>query len=140
MNLTLYRDKPGKLAMLGRVKVGAVEFQTLEDIPNGEDAGEPVPAGEYVLKLHDSAKYGKVWAMVNPALGVYHQPGDIPKGKTGRFACLFAHAGNTEKDSLGCIILGMVRGTESLGRSREAVALLKETLPWVEHTLTIVNG
>lgn len=140
MNLTLYRDKPGKVSMRGRVEIPGAVLQTLEDIPGGSDEGEPVPAGEYRLVLHDSAKYGKVWAMVNPALGIYYQPGDRPNG-VGRFACLFAHWGNRDHDTLGCILVGLGRGAnETIVNSRAAVALLKERLPWVEHTLTIVNG
>ena len=153
MNLTQYRDRPGKFAMLGTVAVGPVVFHTLEDVPGGEAEGEPVPAGTYRLVPHDSKPkppsaahpkghpgYGKIWAMVNPELGIYHQPGDIPKGKTGRFACLWMHSGNRHEDTLGCVLGGMARGTETVTRSREAIALLKDTLPWVEHSLTIVNA
>lgn len=134
----MYRDAPGNLAMRGRVRVGSVEFQTLEDVPGGEAEGEPVPEGTYRLVPHDSKKYGRIWAMVNPALGIYHQPADRPNGK-GRFACLFAHAGNTDRDTLGCVLLGMARGkNETVVRSREAVTMLKDLLPWVEHSLSIV--
>ena len=140
MNLTLYRDAPGTLSMRGRVRIGPVEFHTLEDIPGGEAEGEPVPAGTYRLVPHDSKKYGKIWAMVNPELGVYHQPGDRPDGQ-GRFACLFMHSGNDHTHTLGCVLAGMARGpNETVVRSREAVTMLKDLLPWVEHSLTIVNG
>ena len=125
--------------MLGRVRVGPIEFQTLEDVPGGEAEGEPVPVGTYRLVPHDSAKYGRIWAMVNPELGVYHQPGDIPKGKKGRFACLWMHSGNDHTHTLGCVLGGMTRGpNETVLRSREAIARLKEVLPWVEHSLSIV--
>ena len=141
MNLTLYRDAPGKLSMRGKVRVGPVEFQTLEDIPGGEAEGEPVPAGTYRLVPHDSKKYGKIWAMVNPELGVYHFESDIPKGEKGRTVCLFMHAGNSHDHTLGCVLAGMARGpNETVVRSREAVTMLKDLLPWVEHSLTIVNG
>ena len=140
MNLTMYRDAPGNLSMRGKVQVGPVEFQTLEDIPGGEAEGEPVPAGTYRLVPHDSKKYGRIWAMVNHELGVYHQPAERHNGK-GRFACLFAHAGNRHEDTLGCVLLGMARGqNETVVRSREAVTMLKDLLPWVEHTLTIVDA
>lgn len=138
MRLTLHRDKPGALSMRGRVEINGVVLQTLEDLPNGTAEGEPVPPGEYQLVPHDSAKYGRIWAMVNPALGVWHQPGDIPKGKQGRFACLFAHSGNDHTHTLGCVLVGMARGdNETIVRSREAVAKLKELLPWEPHTLEI---
>lgn len=141
MDLVLQRDPPGKVAMRGRVRIGPIEFQTLEDIPGGEAEGEPVPAGVYELKPHDSKKYGRIWAMVNPELGVYHQPGDIPKGETGRFACLFMHSGNTHEHTLGCVLAGLTRGpNETVLRSREAIAKLKELLPWERHSLTIVDG
>lgn len=141
MILTLQREDPGKLAMRGRITINGVEFHSLEDLPGGAAEGEPVPAGTYLLELHDSAKYGRIWAMVNPDLGVYHQPGDIPKGKKGRFACLFAHSGNTHEHTLGCVLLGMARGpNETVVRSKEAIAKLKEVLPWQAHTLTILDA
>lgn len=141
MNLTLKRDAPGNLAMRGECVIAGIHFQTLEDLPGGEAEGEPVPAGEYRLVPHDSKKYGRIWAMVNPTLGVYHQPGDIPKGKKGRFACLFMHSGNDHTHTLGCVLAGLTRGpNETVLRSREAVAKLKEVLPWVEHSLTILDA
>jgi hypothetical protein len=131
------------------VVIDGHKFYTLEPALGGAVPGEPVPPGDYRLVPHDSAKYGRIWAMVNPELGVYHQPGDIPAGKQGRFACLFFHAGNYDQDSLGCVLgglaFGMLRDPSSnrmepaVFNSKAAVASLKEVLPWVEHSLRIVS-
>lgn len=142
MRITLRRSSLGPVASEGVVEIGALRLYTLEDALGGEAEGEPVPAGVYQLKPHDSAKYGKVWAMVNPVLGVYHQPADRPNG-VGRFACLFAHSGNTDKDTLGCVLVGLARGKlegkPAVLSSKAAVAALKDALPWEPHELEIVN-
>jgi len=36
------------------------------------------------------------------------------------------HAGNTEEDTEGCPLVGMVRLASGIGRAKEALALLKE--------------
>lgn len=151
MNLTLARRSLGPIATEGSVVIGTQKFYTLEPALGGAVPGEPVPAGTYRLVPHDSGKYGRIWAMVNPELGVYHQLADAPPNKqpTARYACLFMHAGNFDQDSLGCVLCGLAYGMlkdPSSGRmepavfnSRAAVAALKDVLPWVEHSLTIVN-
>lgn len=69
--------------------------------------GSCVPDGLYKLVPHDTPKHPHVWALVNPALGVYRQPGNIPTGqKWGRSAILI-HAGNTVRDTEGCLLVGM---------------------------------
>ena len=148
MNLTLRRTSLGPIATVGTVEIGLLRLFTLEDALNGEAEGEPVPAGVYQLKPHDSKKYGRIWAMVNPDLGVYHQPADRPNG-VGRFACLFAHSGNKDEDTLGCVLVGLSAGEgfDSVSKrsepmvfnSKAAVAALKDALPWEPHTLTVVN-
>jgi hypothetical protein len=148
VNLTLVRRSLGPIATEGSVLVGSQKFYTLEPALGGAVPGEPVPAGAYRLVPHDSKKYGRIWAMVNPELGVYHQPEDRPDG-VGRFACLFMHSGNWDQDSLGCVLAGLSHGLArdpSSGRmepavfnSKAAVAALKDALPWVEHRLAIVN-
>lgn len=148
MNLTLVRRSLGPIATEGMVVIDGHKFYTLEPALGGAVPGEPVPAGDYRLVPHDSAKYGRIWAMVNPGLGVYHQPGDRPNGE-GRFACLFMHSGNFDQDSLGCVLgglaYGMLRDASSnrmepaVFNSKAAIASLKEVLPWVEHALTITN-
>ena len=151
MKLLLTRNKfGGAKATMGKCIVEGHTIYTLEPALGGKVPGEPVPAGDYRLVPHDSAKYGRIWAMVNPALGVWHQQADAPADKrdAARFACLFMHAGNFDQDSLGCVIGGLATRWDvdktsgelepGVFNSRAAVALLKQVLPWVEHELTIV--
>jgi Family of unknown function (DUF5675) len=150
VDLTLARDAPGS-PQFGRLSFGPpVPLQTLElpwsdasgDV--GGDAGAScVPAGVYELVLHDTPTHPQTWALVNPALGVYHEPGDVPPGQPGRTAVLI-HPGNTEADSKGCILVGMSRGTvggePAVDASVEAFGRLKAAVPWtVGHTLTITE-
>jgi hypothetical protein len=151
-DLVLQRNRDGKAkATLGKCVVSGRNIYTLEPALGGKMPGEPVPAGVYRLVPHDSAKYGRIWAMVNPDLGVYHQLADAPADKraTARFACLFVHSGNFDQDSLGCVIAGLATRYEvdktskelepGVFNSKAAVALVKELLPWVEHRLTILD-
>lgn len=142
-----------KVACLGRMHVANLRLDTLEeawsrdpDGPGGQRregnlVESCVPDGVYKLIPHDGTKFKNVWALVNPKLGVYYQPGDIPAGqKFGRSAILI-HAGNTVADIMGCIAVGRRAGWE-LGKpfvyeSGAAVNDLRLLLGRGEHTLTI---
>lgn len=98
-----------------------------------------IPAGEYRLVRHDSAKYGQVWAFVGGT--VAHQ--ESPGSPATRFACLI-HAGNYVDDVEGCLALGKGRVVEqATGRkmvtgSRIAVGELRTIAPpGGAHTATI---
>lgn len=150
MDIAIQRDSLGPIAATGKLTIGELSVFTLEDPwANNKPFASCIPAGEYRLVPHESAKYGRIWAMVNPDLGVYHQPADIPAGKRGaaRFACLFVHSGNTDDDVEGCVCVGLTRGMAHNAKSnrpephvfdsRKAVAKVVAALPWVEHRLTI---
>lgn len=133
MDLTLARDaQVDETCVLGVLSLGP--WQTLEN--------DFVPPGTYDLVLHDSVAHPRTFALVNPALKVYHQPGAIPAGESGaRFAVLI-HTGNVEADSKGCILLGLTRGelggAPAVLESAKAFAAFKAQVPWQEgHTLTI---
>src|SRR5690606_16946462 len=104
-------------------------------------------AGRYELRRHESQKYGRTWAMVNPDLDVYHWPADRPDGK-GRFACLCVHAGNHVDHVEGCVIVGLRAGLARRdGRyepqvwdSRKAVEQFRAALPWEDHELIITEA
>lgn len=67
-----------------------------------------VPAGVYDLVPHASERFGRTWALVNRALRVVHQPGDIPANATGIWrSAILIHVGNWSKDLRGCIAPGL---------------------------------
>ena len=71
------------------------DFVTLEDLwLQNERNISCIPQGRYTLKLHRSPKYGICYKVM-----------DVPE----RDAILI-HAGNTSKDTRGCILLGMQYG------------------------------
>lgn len=64
-----------------------------------------IPPGEYELVPFNSARFGSVVAFRNPALGVWVNESDIPKGLAGRSACLI-HAANWPHELHGCVAVG----------------------------------
>jgi hypothetical protein len=71
------------------------EFVTLEDAWRGnERMVSCIPLGRYKVKLHRSPKFGVVYRVE-----------DVPERSE-----ILIHAGNTHKDTHGCILLGMQFG------------------------------
>jgi len=70
-----------------------------------------IPAGRYHITMEHSPRFGPNTLTVN----------NVPN-----FTGVRIHAGNTEADTEGCPLVGMVRMADGIGRSREALALLKE--------------
>lgn len=148
MDLQLVRDVAQVSYSYGTLTLDALTLQTLElgwAPEPGAVCGRPdrscVPAGAYQLALHDSPKHPKTWALVNPDLGLYHEPDDVPAGVTVcRIACLL-HVANYPTELEGCIGVGRTRDTAqppAIWQSASAMALLQAALPWVDgHTLTI---
>lgn len=123
MKITVHRNTSCGGATIGVLRIdGNWICHTLEDEIR-EIAGSPVevwkvpgktaiPAGEYLVTLEDSPRFG------SETLTLHAVPG---------FTHIRMHAGNTSGDTEGCFLLGM-RATEvSLvgGTSRPAVALVK---------------
>lgn len=146
MNLQLIRDYAGRDCTLGRLIISDLTLQTLERpwIPSPPSVcGHPdtscVPAGTYQLALHDTPKFPKHFALVNEALGIYHEV--VPAGQVGRTACLI-HAANYVAQLEGCCAVG--RSRQYVGDqwmvldSRDAYAALEAAVPWeTGHSLTI---
>lgn len=146
MNLILIRDlrDPDRNRFtLGRLTVGAHQLHTMERgwVPN-PDGGRSgarfvscVAPGIYRLVRHDSERYPLSWALVNPALDVYHLPDDVPAGREAQArVAILLHAGNYWDDFLGCIGPGRTRtwttartqaGEWMVTHSRDALNLIK---------------
>lgn len=155
MNLELIRHAYLPQATLGLLRLNdSLSIATLEEPwrrdPDGAGGqrreGELhescIPDGRYQIVPHDSQKHGSVYALVNPTLGVYRWPGDIPTAqKWGRSAILI-HAGNSTDDILGCIAVGMHHGWSGQKpvtyQSRTALGLLQTLLVRdTTHVMTI---
>lgn len=143
MNLILQRTSHATDCTQGTLQLPAGSvLHTLELpwIPNpGAPGGEPnvscVPAGTYQLERHNTLKHPKSFALVNPELGVIHEPDpDYPQA---RVACLI-HVANRVRDLEGCIGVGLECTTGCIMKSRSALTQLQAQLPWENgHTLEI---
>jgi hypothetical protein len=123
MIITLQRQPSHAGATIGKLSIdGTMACYTLEDQIR-EVPGQPVeswkvygqtaiPSGEYRVTLENSNKFGPDTLTINNVPG---------------FEGIRMHAGNTDKDTYGCPLLGMQATDHSLigGTSRPAVALVK---------------
>lgn len=109
MKLTLHRLWPDAACTIGRLSVdGAPECYTLEDVVRagpkvfGQTA---IPAGTYGVIVTHSPHFGRDLPLL------VNVPG---------FEGVRIHPGNTAADTEGCILVGMDRAADSIGRSRLA--------------------
>jgi hypothetical protein len=113
MNLALTRFAYLPDCTLGWLMAGGLKLATIERpwFPNPKGIGgmprvSCVPDGLYNVRPHTSDKFPDTYALVNQALGVYYQPGDIPAGQQWGRSAILIHAGNTVTDVIGCIAVG----------------------------------
>lgn len=124
MKLHLVRDLTENGATLGRLAVdGVFECWTLEDAVR-ERAGRPVaewkiagstaiPRGEYVVIVDRSQRFKR----------------DLPRLlNVPGFEGVRIHAGNTQADTEGCILVGQARGRGRVDMSRLAFEQLFQKL------------
>jgi len=141
IRLTLLRDNAGDERTFGALFDGTmIVCQTLE--PGDKDVDHPrVPPGFYVCEPHGWAKdttltKKRTWALIGRTVSHQPEPG-VP-----RAACLL-HAGNRDSDSLGCILVGVLRGTIDgepvILNSQEAMSRLRELIGQNTFYLTIVE-
>ena len=144
MQLTLTRMKLAPDHTLGRLTTEGASgaFFTMEQPWAGNRPFHScVPPGRYSLEPHDSAKHPQVWALVNPALLIFHElPRDPPPG--ARSACLI-HSGNWACELEGCIAPGLGTALSPRGpmvtRSVEALNQLRRLLGPGGHNLVILQ-
>lgn len=125
MKLLLKRHEPGITCTIGKLWVDGEPFcDTLEDLPHETKiAGDTrIPAGIYEVTLSESAavKAGKLWSPCNGLLPLLH---DVPD-----FDGVRIHAGNTDRDTRGCVLVGHWVGGEYVSGSRPVLTALMEKL------------
>lgn len=139
MLLSLTRDTATGAYCQGILRAGALEFQTIErpwiDAPpgkGGKSGVSCVPPGMYQLVRHDTEAHPHSFALVNPALDVYHEPGDVPhdRAQYARVAILI-HVANEPWEVQGCLGLGTTRGIGCVQQSRTAMDRFNLTVPWI---------
>lgn len=128
MRLELIRRYKGNSCVIGKFKVingdGKIllECFSLEKDKEGLESGKDlrIPAGDYNLKRHSPSRLENTLR-------------DITKRNDEKMICVFnekvpanrailIHWGNTDKDTQGCILLGLTKdnGNERIGGSRNA--------------------
>jgi hypothetical protein len=108
MRLALSRDCYSNQATIGELTIdGTFECYTLENaMGNLTATGKScIPSGTYNIVDYASPKFG------------FHVP--LLQNVPG-YDAIEIHPGNTEEDTLGCILVGLARNTDSIGQSRPA--------------------
>lgn len=119
MLLTLERQPPGVTCVIGELAIDGSPFCfTLEDHPGA------IPAGSYrvVLTTSDRARRGILWT---PDEACHRLP--LLLAVPGHLGVRM-HAGNTDKDTAGCILVGSWHGGEYLTKSRDSLESLMDML------------
>lgn len=111
MNLLLIRTECGEACTIGELYLGSQRIcYTLEDVVRADGVkvyGETaIPAGTYDVDMSYSNRFKKIM----PEL--LNVPG---------FAGIRIHGGNTEHDTLGCILVGMVRSAAGISNCKPAL-------------------
>jgi len=155
--MQLIRYYRSETATLGRILVDAARtihtlerpwmpFVALGDLPIdelppcGRKGVSCVPPGRYKLVRHSTEAHPNTYALVNPALWVYHQDDDVPFAQRGRArTAVLIHPANYVNELRGCIAPGMTRSGETVQSSRAACVLLLRALEVVGDGLEIVE-
>lgn len=122
MNLLLQREILTDESTIGQLFVnGQRECFTLEDVvrPAGEKifGKTAVPFGRYRILVTDSARFKR------PLPILVEVPG---------FEGVRIHPGNTSEDTKGCILVGLTKEDNFIGKSQMAMSLL---LPKIQNAL-----
>jgi hypothetical protein len=131
MKLRLVRVSEHLGATLGVLSIdGMPRMVTLEEAwRDNQRQISCIPEGDYTIKRHRSPKFGETFIVQN-----------VP----GRSHILF-HAGNTDEDTLGCILVGCefgeIKKKPAVLRSKSAFLLFMNLLTGVDTAnLQIVKG
>lgn len=149
MNLTLTRIDSGPERTLGNLVVNGVTFATIErpwiphpNGPGGLNKKSCVPPGTYAVRPHHSADFPNTYAITNPVLGVWYQPGDIPAGQNWGRCAILMHSAGFVRHVIGCIGIGKKHfesnGEDGITSGFAAIKALDKILNRSMHTLEIV--
>ncbi len=135
IHLDLFRRWFDPDRTLGELWIHGGEFIAFTLEPGWSDTAYPsVEVGEYRLDPHTGPKFKDTWALVGEGVSHYPTPG-VP-----RSAVLF-HAGNTDDETHGCILLGSaigrIRGETAVIHSQEAMSALRRVIGKQSAVLTI---
>lgn len=128
MKVTINRRYTGKTCIIGKFKVlddeEKILFEcfSLEEDKEGLESDKDlrIPEGNYNLKRHSPSRFENTLRSItkkddDTMINVYND--DVPSSRA-----ILIHWGNTDKDTQGCILLGLTKdnNNESVGQSRQA--------------------
>ncbi|EEP9119560.1 hypothetical protein HA679_000576 [Campylobacter jejuni] len=128
MKITINRRYTGKTCVIGKFKVldddDKILFEcfSLEEDKEGLESGKDlrIPEGNYNLKRHSPSRFENTLRSItkkddDTMINVYND--EVPASRA-----ILIHWGNTDKDTQGCILLGLTKdnNNESIGQSRQA--------------------
>ncbi|EAI0338587.1 hypothetical protein E0135_06440 [Campylobacter jejuni] len=128
MKVTINRRYTGKTCVIGKFKVlddeEKILFEcfSLEEDKEGVERNKDlrIPEGIYDLKRHSPSRFENTLRSItkkddDTMINVYND--EVPASRA-----ILIHWGNTDKDTQGCILLGLTKdnNNESVGQSRQA--------------------
>ncbi|ELD4953141.1 hypothetical protein QQJ02_001868 [Campylobacter coli] len=128
MKITINRRYTGKTCVIGKFKVlddeEKILFEcfALEEDKEGLESGKDlrIPEGNYNLRRHTPSRFENTLRSItkkddDTMINVYND--EVPSSRA-----ILIHWGNTDKDTQGCILLGLTKdnNNESVGQSRQA--------------------
>lgn len=135
MQLLVVREPSNNDTTLGKLYIEGVFFcDTLEDVireQEGIDVSKwkeygrtAIPQGSYEITAEDSPKFGPDTLTVNGVHG---------------FDKIRIHAGNTNEDTHGCLLVGRKVNEHAIGQSRLTLADLKaKILPALKENIVVI--
>lgn len=126
LRLTRFCDSPemgvfGTLELPDGLKLYTVERPWKNNIPYYSC----VPDGDYKCEPYDSPKFGNVYILRNPDLGVDHFPGQAKRSG------ILIHPANRSSELLGCIAPGTsltrIKTEWAVGSSKSALSTIRLT-------------